>query len=355
MTRTRLGFVLSLIVLIGLIGAGCYYYLNKPGDKVAGAGGQRINVGWQTAWSQQGQVIQALNHTNITKLRGLNLNLVGFLFGPDLNEAANTGSLDITNAGIVPVINLFAANPDWVIIGRQVDFHVCIVAGPGTGIESVAGLAGKRFAVPIGGGSHPFAISLLRQAGLAEGTGPNQVEVLNVKPSEMPLAMKAGQVDAIASWDPTTTLATDNGGKVVTCARYVGFIVANKTFAEANREQIVHLLEAYGMAYFYAAQHKADVNRWFADASKINPVLVNRLEVLEPNLHASTLDQIRLVPSVASLDLAQKVADTMLSLHLINSAVNVRDRMDLTFAQQAERWLSQNKSEYASVSANAAP
>lgn len=326
-----------LVAVVVLLLVAVWYSRNEP--SVTSKAAPQITIGWQTAWAQQGQVMQVLEKSNIQELLGLNINLIGFLFGPDLNEAANSGSIKITNAGIVPAINLLAANPHWIIVGRQVDFDISIVARSGSNVRSVADLAGKRFGVPIGGGSHPFAIAAIRSAGLSEGVGLEKVEVINVKPSEMPIALEQGQVDAIASWDPTTTLALDRGGEIVATIRYTGFILADKRFASENNELMVKLLQAYGLAFFFSAQNKEVADRLFSDAAKINYALVARLPTTEPNLSADDLHDIKLVPSAESLALAQSVADEMLSLGLVKAKVVLVDRLDDSFARAAERAL----------------
>ena len=284
-----------------------------------------IRLGWQTAWASQGQVIEAMMKTNIPAQADVKIDFKGFQFGPDLNEAAISGSLDVTNAGIVPVINLLAKSPDWSIIGRQTDFFVSILARPSLGIKTVADLKGKHIAVPIGGGSHPFAIEQLRKAGLREG----DVEVVNVPPTEMLLAFKKGDVDAVAVWDPVAQLVREAGGVIIAEERYVGFITAHKALINDQPETVVKLLRAYKLAYLYAAKHKAQTDAWFAKDSGMPESLVGRLRVIEPNLLASSASQIQLTPSEQSLALCQSVADTMLGLGLLKNPIDISSRLYL--------------------------
>jgi sulfonate transport system substrate-binding protein len=261
--------------------------------------------------------------TNIPTLADVKIDFKGFQFGPDLNEAAISGSLDVTNAGIVPVINLLAKSPDWSIIGRQTDFFVSILARPSHGIKTVSDLKGKRIAVPIGGGSHPFAIEQLRKAHLAK----SDVEVINVPPTEMLLAFKKGDVDAVAVWDPVAQLVREAGGMTIAEERYVGFITAHKALLNDQPDAVVKLLRAYELAYLYAAKHKGQTDAWFAKDSGMPEALVKRLRVIEPNLMAISASQIQIVPSIQAIALCQSVANTMVELGLLKTSIDISTRV----------------------------
>ena len=178
MTRRRIAFF-ALLAVVALAAA---VYLSRgfrfPPDVAPPP--KKITVGWQRQWATQGQVMTALSRTNIPALYDVNLVPRDFQYGPDLNEAALTGEVEVTNAGIVPVINLLAKSEDWMIIARQIDFLVAIVARRNSGIHSVSDLRGKRFGVPFGGGSHPYALSRLQDNGLSVGDGPQQTNVMNL-------------------------------------------------------------------------------------------------------------------------------------------------------------------------------
>jgi len=294
-----------------------------------------IRVGWQTAWATQGQIIQAMEHTNIPNLCSLDINFLNFLFGPDLNEAAITDNIDVTNAGIVPVVNLLSASENWIIIGRQVDFLLSVVARKGANIKGIKDLKGKKFGIPIAGGSHPYAIKLLKENGLEIGVGPNKVEIINIKPSEMPITMKQGDIDAIACWEPTTTLAIDAGGIVIDEERYVGFICANKTFCEANRKTVVNLMKAYILGNIYVANHREKTDKWFSEVSGTSINLINRIKVIEPNVNAKTIQEGKFLVDSTSIKLLQEVFILMKSLNLVKSEINFSKIINMEYTMQA--------------------
>jgi ABC-type nitrate/sulfonate/bicarbonate transport system substrate-binding protein len=296
-----------------------------------------IRIGWQTAWAGQGQVMQVLAKTDIATKNAAQIDLRDFLFGPDLNEAAFSGNLDVTNAGIVPVINLLAASDDWSIVARQVDFEIAIVGRIDSKVKRMTDLKGKHFGIPIGGGSHPFALEQLRDAGLTVGQGSQEVDVINVKPSEMPLAIRQGNVDAVASWEPTTTLSRDAGGEVIARTQYAGFICANKQLITKRPKDLHHLLKAYADAFLYVARNRSTADRWFAEKSGISSELLHRITDVEPNFRATSIRQITIVPTEARLAQAQRVADMMWQTHLIKRKVDIHTRSDLRQARLVEK------------------
>lgn len=51
----------------------------------------KLKIGWQIPWSLQGQIVQVLKHTDISKNNGIEAEFVGRTYGPELNEAALAG------------------------------------------------------------------------------------------------------------------------------------------------------------------------------------------------------------------------------------------------------------------------
>jgi sulfonate transport system substrate-binding protein len=294
-----------------------------------------IRVGWQTVWATQGQIIQSLMRTNIPELYGARTIFSSYQYGPPLNEAALGDELDCTNSGIVPTINLVAKSDDWIIVGRQVDFLVAIVARKDSGIKTVADLRGKKIGVPFAGGSHPYALARLRDNGLADGTGPDNVQVVNLAPSEHALALEQGVVDAVAVWEPTISLLLDKGGSIIDQDRYVGFITVRKSLAEKNPEAIVALLKSYIEANYFVATHRDLTDKWFAEAAHMNPNLVKRLNVVEPNLNATSIDQIQIGIDQNRMAKTQQVADVMYQLTLIKRPLRIADKVDQSYLEQA--------------------
>lgn len=297
----------------------------------------RMIVGWQTAWATCGQLVETLVHTDITKLYGSSATFRNFLFGPDMNEAALSGSIDATTTGTVPTINLLAANDDWVVVCRLIDFNVSMVARTGTGITNIASLRGHKIGVPFGGGSHPYVVQRLRENNLSIGTGPDAVELINVTPAEAATVMQQGSVDAVATWEPQTTIIESRGfGKAIEDVTLNGFLTVRKSLAEKHPEEVVALIKAIVEASFYVAQHRDQTDSWFAKRSNIDPELLKKIRVVEPNLKIQKISDVAVEIGPSQMKTTQQVADQMYDLKLIKRRVNLSQRMDISFLQKAE-------------------
>jgi ABC-type nitrate/sulfonate/bicarbonate transport system substrate-binding protein len=300
------------------------------------SGAQPIQVGWMTSWATTGQIMQALIHTNISRLYGVPLVFRSFLFGPDINEAALHGEVDCNNSGLVPTISLLSASPDWIVVGRLVDSPLSIVARNGSNINKVEDLKGKSVAVPFGGGTHPYVIQRLADAGLEIGEGKDKVKLVNLKPSEQAIAMQQGSVDAAGTWEPQTAIILSrNLGMVIDEHRHLGLITVRRSIARKQPEKIVRLLKAYIEANFYVARHRDETDRWFAEAAHFDQTLLQSIKVIEPNVKAAAIGDIKIELTPADLALAQRFADTMQKAELIPDSINFQERTDQSFLHTA--------------------
>ena len=310
----------------------------------------RITIGYQTAWATAGQLIETLVHTSIPQLYGSNATFQTFLFGPDMNEAALSGSIDGTNTGLVPTIHLLAASDDWVIVCRLVDFPVSIVARNGSGVERIEDLKGKKLGVPTGGGSHPYVVQRLRDSKLPIGTGSESVELINLQPSEHIQAMKQGAVDAVGTWEPQTSkLVTGGVGRVIDEDRHVGFLTVSKKVAENYPQEVIALIESYAEANWYVAQHRKQTDTWFAARSGFTLADLASIKVIEPNLEARSIQEVKLELTDADLTKTQNVADEMLASGLIRRPLNIRSRANTTFSVKAMSELHETGSKAALI------
>ena len=329
MKKNTLFLIISITVLVVI---GCFLWNAKHTTPQHIT---KVKIGWQTAWATQGQVIQALINTNITNIYNSNAEFISFLYGPDQNEAAITKNIDVTNSGIVPTVNLLASDDDWIIIGRQIDFLVSIVVRPSSGINRVTDLKDKKLGVPFGGGSHPYAIEKVLNAGLQIGDGKNQVQFINLKPSEHSIAMQEGNIDAVATWEPTTSALVSNGNIVVDSFRHTGFIAVRKSFAENNKEQIINLLKSYIEAQFYVSQNREQTDKWFSKISSIKLELIQKIKPIEPNLIAKKIQDINISINQNDIALTQKVSDIMFENKISKKPIIVSDRVDMSYLNQA--------------------
>ena len=294
----------------------------------------KVVVGWMTSWATAGQIMQAMIHTNIGDLYEFKPEFHSFLFGPDINEAALAGKVDVQNSGLVPTISLLAASEDWIVIGRLIDSPLSIVARQGSGIKTLGDLKGKTIAVPFGGGSHPYVLQRLEATGLTCGKEKGDVKLINLKPSEQAIAITQGSVEAVGTWEPQTALILSKKmGYVIDSERHLGVISIRKQIAKAHPELVEKLLREYIEANYYVALHGRQTDQWFIKAAGFPEALLGNLKVIEPNTKAKNIDDININLSEEDIALGQRYADTMQKAGLLARPVNFKERVDLSYLE----------------------
>ncbi len=339
----KLGCAIFLIVL----STACNKEANVSQNNKNGT----VIAGWQTAWSPSGQIAQTLIHTDIAKKQNVDLNLIGFLYGPDMNEAAMNHNINCLNTGNVPATSLLSKSANWIVIARLIRQPLSIIARSDSGIHKVEDLRGKTLGIGFGTGPHPYLLCLLKKHGLWDGKSPMPLKLMNIAPSEQVMALQQKAVDAIATWEPQSTIAIlKKLGVVINEESSPGLILIEKKFAHEHSEIVVRLLQAYLQAEYYVAMHKELTDQWFVTGSQYSKELINKIKIIEPNLLTKDPHKINLDLSKEDIDRCQQHADAMFAAGLIKQAVNIKDCLDLSFLQKAQTEWQQTPLESKSVS-----
>lgn len=128
-----------------------------------------------------------------------------------------------------------------------------VVVGADSGINEAKDLVGKRVGVPGIGGLLDVT---MRQWLISQGVDPKSVNIVEISLPQTGDAIKAGQVDAVASVDPFSSRAVQSGvGKligdyleVVMPNSAAGIFVTTAEWAEANPEAIAGMQRALSEA-----------------------------------------------------------------------------------------------------------
>jgi NitT/TauT family transport system substrate-binding protein len=117
-------------------------------------------------------------------------------------------SMEAYSAGKVDAVSM--TNGDALVTGSTGGKSVCIVANDYSngndmivakpGIKSVADLKGKKIGVEVGFVSHLLLLYALKSVNLTE----KDVKLVKVPTDQTPQALKSGQVDAVAAWQPSS-------------------------------------------------------------------------------------------------------------------------------------------------------
>lgn len=207
----------------------------------------KVRVGFQTGDINNITMVAA-NEGYFEKV-GLDVEMSPYSSGGAMVPALAAGEVDITWFFPFPSLTAFATGIDIEVVLLD---HAPLTAERLIASESVAGpsdLTGKNVGVTIGTSGHHSLLAALAQAGLSQ----DEINMVNLKPSEMAAAFSAGKIDAAWTWEPAAGKLNELGGKDIATAKSVGAYAvalwaARTEFAKENPEVMRKFMEAWDMA-----------------------------------------------------------------------------------------------------------
>lgn len=143
---------------------------------------------------------------------GTTVEIVPFESPTDGKDAVVSGSVDFATFGIAAGILAAAQRQPLVVVASACDKGMAIVAGRNSGIDSLAGLRGRRVAVWPGSTQEVFLLDRLRM----EGMSVRDITPVRVSFSEMHAALARGDVDAYVGAEPAPSVSVTTGvGRIV--------------------------------------------------------------------------------------------------------------------------------------------
>ncbi len=179
---------------------------------------------------------------------GVQVNLVNFDSGKDVNTALASGSIDISELGSSPAALGISSDVDYEVfwIGDIIGSAESLVVKNDSGVETVADLKGKKIATPFASTAHYSLLNALQLEGISE----SDVTLLDLQPDDIYAAWKRGDIDAAYVWYPVLgNLLQD--GKVITHSGELAdkgvitadFNVVRTEFAEKNPDIVTNYVK----------------------------------------------------------------------------------------------------------------
>ena len=119
-------------------------------------------------------------------------------------ESLNSGHLDAGLVGDDPLTFAAAAGVGVKAIFASEYNGNAIIVKPGSAIQSVQDLKGKKVVTVKGAADHAFLLQSLQQAGVS----PDAVKLIFTTPAEAILLLDNGSTDAVSTWEPFVSFAT---------------------------------------------------------------------------------------------------------------------------------------------------
>lgn len=254
-----------------------------------------------------------------------NVDFTGPYNPTDAYAAVLSGNADATSTGTGSFIKFLAQGQPWTAFA--IEYYngdsQGIVAAPSSGVESLDDLAGKKVAIIKRGGTGDY---VLHKALEGSNVGVDDVDVVEMSPSNFQAAFTSGQIDALSSFDQNlaAAMATPGAKLLVNGKDYdnhnVSIHIVSRDFATKHPEAVKAMYRSLVKESEAAAKRPAiitDAYRQFGasdevadqvshfDVPKILPIDADGREMLEaqakeyvdfgfidemPDIKAATMD-----------------------------------------------------------------
>ncbi|MBX3021751.1 MAG: transporter substrate-binding domain-containing protein [Bdellovibrionales bacterium] len=249
------------------------------------------------AYPAEGTILSAqvglvFEKTDILKKHGFSsAKAVAMGTGRELKTALVSGRADVIMTSETNFVILVGNGFDCFAINSLGSAgRMALVVPPGSSVQSLADLKGKKIATIFGTSIHQPAMEWVKAAGLED-----QIQVLDM-PSQgaMNAALKSGAVQAIMTWDPFLTQGVNQKQYRILQQKDFDLItVASPSFRD-NGDAVARLNAATKEALLYVAQNKEQVNRWFSQMAKLDVKTIDDASRLNRNYSAKTLEDVSL-------------------------------------------------------------
>jgi taurine transport system substrate-binding protein len=190
----------------------------------------------------------------VEKATGYRIKWKMFGGGGDVLKAMASGEVPIGEAGssaaTVAAAQGLGVEVVWIL--DEINNAEQLVVTAKSGVTDVVGLKGKRIATPLASTAHYQLVYALKKAGVK----PSEVEILNMRPSEIAAAWERGDIDAAFIWNPVLTKIKTADGRVLLSSGDVAkmgaptfdAVIVDKSWAEKNKAFVTSLVTQMAMS-----------------------------------------------------------------------------------------------------------
>lgn len=204
-----------------------------------------------------------------------------YLSGPPMIEAFAGKRADFANTGDMPPVSAKSGGVDIKIISRAgyTPAGNALLVKNDAAYDSVTALKGKKIAVQVGSSAHHYLILLLKQNGLSA----TDVSIVNLPATDHQAALETGNVDAVATWEPwSSVLANAKAGKVLTDSstgvkRYVAVVLARGEFTKQYPDITARFLKVNERAAEFLRTHPDEALDLIAKESKLPAAALTKI------------------------------------------------------------------------------
>lgn len=262
--RTFLGGAAGAVLAAGFSGRSAY------------AQGVPLNISYHPAYSR----VHAMHVAKLLEAEGLRPEWIKFTSGPPTVYAFQAGSVDIGVLGIPPIMGGLAAGQRLKVIAIDSDYTQGegLMARPGSGIEKLADVKGKKIGTIKGTSAHFSLFSALKKAKIAI----DDVKIVFLDGTTLVPAFTAGDIDAAWIFQPFWYILADKGGRAVVTDRElgipaIGLWIGREEWLQKNRATCEKFLVALEKSIEARQVHRDAVIQRLSSTIGLTPQIAERL------------------------------------------------------------------------------
>jgi taurine transport system substrate-binding protein len=211
----------------------------------------------------------------LEKTTGYKIKWKMFGGGGDVLKAMASGEVPIGEAGssAVTIAAAQGLNVQVVWILDEINNAEQLVMTAKSAVSDVSGIKGKKIATPLASTAHYQLVFAMKKAGLK----PSDVQVLNMRPSEIAAAWERGDIDGAFIWNPVLSKLKGQGGRVILSSADVAkqgaptfdALIVDKDWAAKNKAFVTALVAMMAKA---DASFRSDQAAFVSDPDRVKQI-----------------------------------------------------------------------------------
>lgn len=277
------------------------------------------------AYPSAGTIISAqvglvLEKTDILKKHGFASQMSSMANGRDMKLALLADKVDFIMTSEANFVVLLAEGfPAYGIASLGQGGEMGLTVKTDSGIKSIADLEGKSVGTIYGTSLHRPALDWTKEL--------KKIEVVNLASiGALASALESNKIASAMLWDPHLYDGVSKGRYTVFKREPLDLIViSSKKFIDAHPEAHKKFKEALKEAVLYFAQHKDEVNQWYAETSKIDVKQIDAVSQTNRNYNVKKVKEVKINIDDAFVDKMQNTAKFLFEQKVISKVPQVKE------------------------------
>jgi NitT/TauT family transport system substrate-binding protein/sulfonate transport system substrate-binding protein len=294
--------------------------IGRAATRAIAAPGKTLRVGFQKGEPILLAAKQKRSLETLLSPLGVDVQWIEFQFGPPMLEAMRVNAIDIGAVGDTPPVFAQAAHGDLLYIAAQRSGGQAILVPPGSTLQTLHDLKGKKIAFGRGSSAHNLTLAALEKAGLSY----SEVQPIYLGLADAGAAFERGGIDAWTIWDPYYALFETKPGvrvlaKWTDITEQNSFFMGRRGYVEANPQVTAKVVDEFSNIANWARSHRAEI------AASVAAETGMSLDAVRRGVDRDPFVVLRVDAGIARIQ--QKVADRFSNLGLIPHPINVSEQV----------------------------